>query len=71
MRKVIRKRIRRSEDGVNLAADIDAVVSVNSGPGQVSQTVVRSRHSVVQGPGLRDQPETKPEDEDGPPKETR
>ena len=48
MRKVIRKRVRRREDGVDVAADIDAVIAVNQGRGQTSETHVSSHHRVVQ-----------------------
>ena len=34
MRKAIRKRIRRQEDGISLAADVDAVIAVNRGSEQ-------------------------------------
>ena len=69
MRKLIRKRIRRSEGGVDLAADIDAAVAVNTGKG-AQRTVVRSSHSVVQGDsGDRDRPEESPTDLDGPSEE--
>jgi hypothetical protein len=52
VRKVIRRRIRRQEGGVNLAADVDAVLSVNTGEsGQTSSTRVRSRRRIVQRSG--------------------
>lgn len=70
MRRVIRKRIRRDEDGLNLAADVDAVIAINTdGDAKVSRTVVRSSHNVVQGAGHRDQPDRSPSDPDGPAKE--
>jgi len=71
MRKVIRKRIRRDEDGVKVAADLDAVIAINTGgDAKTSRTVVHSSHSVVQGgAGQRDQPKTSPSDPDGPAKE--
>lgn len=73
MRKIIRKQLRRSGGGVNIAADLDAVIAVNTGEdAEVSRTVVRSSHSVVQGSaGQRDQPDDTPSDETGPPKEAR
>ncbi len=50
MRKIVRKRIRRSAGAVNIAADIDAVIVVNTGDeAGVSRTVARSSHTVVQG----------------------
>jgi len=72
MRKVIRKRIRSSEGGVNLAADVDAAVAVNTGEdADVSRTVVRSHRSVQQGgSGRRDQPKP-PTDHEGPPEEDK
>jgi hypothetical protein len=73
MRKVIRKRIRHSDGGLNVAADIDAVIAVNTGAdAATSHTVVRSSHTVVQGagagrpdrdatpPDARDHPKEKP-----------
>ena len=71
MRKVIRKRIRRDEDGLSVAADLDAVVAINTGSdAKVSRTVVHSSHSVAQGrSGERDRPKTSPSDPDGPEKE--
>jgi hypothetical protein len=73
MRKVIRKRIRRSEDGLNIAADVDAAIAINTGEdAKRSETVVRSSHRVVQGvAGGRDQPDGSPDDPEGPPKENR
>jgi hypothetical protein len=72
MRKVIRKRVRRNEGGVNLAADLDAAVAFNTGEDAArSRTVVRSTHTVVQGSaGQRDQPRDSPSDPKGPSKET-
>ena len=52
VRKVIRRRIRHEEGGVNVAADVDAVVSINTGEsGQTSSTRVRSRRRIVQRSG--------------------
>jgi hypothetical protein len=34
MRKVIRRQIRRRADGVDLAADINAVIAINRGDGE-------------------------------------
>jgi hypothetical protein len=71
MHRVIRKRIRRNEPGLNLAADIDAVIAINTGDdAKSSHTVVRSSHNVVQGnAGKRDQPGESPSESSGPPKE--
>lgn len=71
MRKIIRKRVRRNRSGLNLAADIDAVVAINTGQdaGQ-SRTVVRSSHTVVQGSDdERTEPHEPPCDPKGPPEE--
>jgi hypothetical protein len=72
MRRVIRKTIRHSEGGLNVAADIDAVIAINTGEDATSsETVVRSSHRVVQGgAGERDQPD-QPTDDPGPPEEER
>jgi hypothetical protein len=48
MRKSIRKRIRRQENGVNLAADVDASIAVNTGAGQRQSVRTTSRRRVVQ-----------------------
>jgi hypothetical protein len=45
--RVIRKRIRKKDDGIDLAADVNAVIAVNSGDGG-SRTSVSSRQTVVQ-----------------------
>jgi hypothetical protein len=50
MHKVIRKRVRRNDGGVNIAADIDAVITINTGEGaRVTRTEAHSSHTVVQG----------------------
>ena len=71
MRRVIRKQVRRSEGGVNLAADVDATIAINAGEdAAVSRTVVHSTHTVVQGrAGRRDQPRESPSEPNGPSKE--
>ena len=71
MHKVIRKRIRHHEDGVNVAADVDAVIAINTGADATSsRTVVHSSHSVVQGTGAqRSKPDASPPESDDPPKE--
>ncbi len=70
MHRVIRKRIRMVKGDVNVAADIDAVVAINTAGDATSQTVVRSSHTVVQGSaGDRDQPRAQPSDDSGPRKE--
>jgi len=49
MRKVIHKRVRVDRDGLNVAADIDAVIAINSGQdGASSQSVSHSSHVVAQ-----------------------
>ena len=71
MRKVIRRRVRRNEGGINIAADLDAAIAINTGEDAArSRTVVRSTHTVVQGDGgERDQPRDSPSDPKGPSKE--
>jgi hypothetical protein len=71
MRKVVRKRVRRNEGGINIAADLDATIAINTGEGPArSRTVVRSTHIVVQGSaGERDRPRDSPSDPEGPSKE--
>jgi hypothetical protein len=73
MRRVIRKRVRRSAAGVNIAADVDAAIVINTGgDAAASQTVVRSIHTVVQGrAGERDQPRESPSQPMGPSKESQ
>jgi hypothetical protein len=59
VRKVIKRRIRHEKDGVNVAADIDAVIAVNTGqPGQTSRNRVRSRRRIVQRSGTQQAPDT-------------
>jgi hypothetical protein len=71
MRRVIRKHIRHREDGINVAADVDAVISINTGGG-VTHTQARSTHSVVQGnAGKRDHPDKPTPPKSGPPEEER
>lgn len=72
MHKVIRKRIRRDEDGVNIVADIDAVIAINTGGGaQHSQTVSHSSHVVAQSRAARPSaPDGAPAESQDPPKET-
>jgi hypothetical protein len=54
VKKVFKRRIRRQQDGVNVAADIDAVVSVNTGEsGRTSITRSRSRSRIVQRSGSK------------------
>jgi hypothetical protein len=49
MRKRIRRRIRHQGEGVNVAADIDGVIAVNSGSSSQRQSVsVKSASTVVQ-----------------------
>jgi hypothetical protein len=45
--RVIRKRIRKKGDGIDIAADVNAVIAVNDGGGR-SRTSVSSRQTVVQ-----------------------
>jgi hypothetical protein len=73
MRKVIRKRIRSEKDGINVAADVDAVVSINTGEeAGFSHTTVRSSNRVVQGAAAeQDRSERPPDDQSDPPQEER
>lgn len=73
MRKVIRKRIRRSDGGVNIAADIDAVIAINTGEdAKTSRTAVHSSHRVVQrSAGAQGESDASSPDPDDPSKESR
>ena len=48
MSRVFRKRFRKQSEGVNVAADVDAAVSVNTGASQSQSVRVKSRRRVVQ-----------------------
>jgi hypothetical protein len=66
MRRVIRKSVRKSRDGMNVAADVDVVIAINNtdADAEASHTVSRSSHRVVQG-GKRDEtrePPSRPSD---------
>ena len=65
MRRVIKKNIRRQEPGVNVAADVDAVIAVNSGkPGQTTTaSSKRTQHVVQDSRAHRDAPEDDPKPE--------
>lgn len=71
MRKIVHKQVRRTWGGVNVAADLDAVIAINTGDdAEASRTVVRSRHTVVQGGKTRPAaPGAAPFDPEDPPKE--
>jgi hypothetical protein len=62
--KIISKRIRREESGVQIAGDVNAVVSANVGE-RGSASRVSSKHStrVVQRSGKRQADEAKEEPE--------
>lgn len=71
MRRVIRKRIRRKADGVDLALDLDATFAVNLGPrpAQPERDVAggAERHPAdpgvrlrANGPGDRNDPRKEP-----------
>ena len=49
--KAIRKRIRRSEDGINVVGDVNAAVSGKVGEGGTSGSRVVSRQRIVQRNG--------------------
>ncbi|HYH28264.1 MAG TPA: hypothetical protein VEA19_05770 [Actinomycetota bacterium] len=53
-RRVIRKRIHRDDEGVQLDGDVNAVISVNVGGGSSSSST-SSHQRIVQrsGPGAR------------------
>ncbi|MEA2220995.1 MAG: hypothetical protein QOJ35_3621 [Solirubrobacteraceae bacterium] len=71
MHRVFRKRIRRNEDGVDVAVDVDAVIAINAGANATSsRSLVHSSHTVVQGTGARrSKPDRSPPDSDDPSKE--
>lgn len=71
MHKVIRKRVRHNRDGVNIAADIDAVIAINTGANPArSHASARSSHVVAQGASRRAAtPEAPPPDPTEPVKE--
>ncbi|MDX6676554.1 MAG: hypothetical protein QOE31_606 [Solirubrobacteraceae bacterium] len=71
MHKVVRKRIRHHEDGLNVAADVDVAIAINTGrDAKASRTVVHSSHSMVQGTGgQRSEQDASPPDTDDPAKE--
>jgi hypothetical protein len=49
MRKVVRQRIRRTEEGCNIASDVNAVVvSETNRPGKTTIASARQRVRVVQ-----------------------
>ena len=51
MRKVIRRRVRTSRDGIDIVGDVHAVIaSGSSEPGSTVRSSSRSRVKVVQGP---------------------
>jgi hypothetical protein len=59
--KVIRKRLDHSQDGVNVAGGIDAVISANVNEPGKTHTSVKSRQTIVQRGGR-----TERTDEGGP-----
>lgn len=61
IRKVFRRRIRHSEKGLNVAGDINAVVSANvDEPGSRStRSSVRSRQRIVQRSGIESEQRSK------------
>jgi hypothetical protein len=69
MRRVFRRRVERTQDGVDVAAELHAVVAVNAGTAaQRTETRSHSSVHVVQGkPARGDQPEA--HSEQGPPEE--
>ncbi len=66
IRKVINRHFRRTDDGVQAAADVNAVISANVGErGSVSQTSSRQRSRVVQRSGKTVVSETRQENREG------
>jgi hypothetical protein len=49
MRKVIRRRIRRRAEGLDLAVDVNAVIAVNRDGGDDAEANSVQRTTVVQG----------------------
>lgn len=72
MHKVIRKRVRRKDGGVNIAADIDAVIAINRAENaRVTRTEAHSSHTVVQGETAgRDAPGAPPTEAPDPQEDT-
>jgi hypothetical protein len=69
--KIISKRIRRHESGVQIAGDVNAVVSANVGErGSVSHVSSRQRSRVVQRSGRRDGDETRADSDEAQQKRT-
>jgi hypothetical protein len=65
MRKVVRKRVRRQEEGVNVAADVDAVIAINTGEGERQHVSAKSRRTVRQPePREDDRPQDVPQPEE-------
>ena len=64
MHKVIRKRVRRTGGGLNVALDVDAVIAINTGEdARMTRTEAHSSHTVVQGEAAgRDEPGAAPTD---------
>lgn len=58
-RKVIRKRLDRSEDGISVAGELNAAISANVNEPGVTKTNVRSASRVVQ----RSKPQHNPKEE--------
>jgi hypothetical protein len=57
MRKVIRKHIRHTEDGLDLAVDLDADIAINVGrsrPGQVRDAGAGEDRQPVEDPARPD-----------------
>ena len=69
MRKVIRKKVRHTSDGLQVVADLTAAVSLNTGQaGQCSRTVVRSSTGVTQdGDAVRESRDSSRSDQSDPP----
>jgi hypothetical protein len=62
MRKVFNRRVRREEDGLNLAADINAVVAVTEGERGKNAVSSKTRTRVVQRSKRSGSPRTNKEE---------
>jgi hypothetical protein len=63
VRKVVRKRVRRAGDGVNVVADVNAAISTTTGTnGNVAATTRRQSVSIVQRNGRTEVTEEHSED---------
>jgi len=72
MRRVFQRRLRRSREGLNLLADVNAAISINEdADGQRTHTSVRSDLRASQEGPDRAEPESPPADTTDPGQEER